>query len=375
MTGRSLTVTKPRSGDTKYGTRPGSRIRAGSSAGDQTSVSRRWRARRRRGRRATGGQFVSPRRGPLKSLSRPNASTAPITFWDMEWGASAYNTEGAALVAQYNKLYPKYQRSLTRRSPGPAGTRSMRLRSRPIPTLTGAPGAGYQTFQFSQAGAIQPLDDLVAQMTKDGIVADFEPGTLDVLKYQGHYVAIPWEINIRVLYYRKSILGSDVPKTWDDLLTLGKALKKKGIYVLNSAGNASFNGWQFLPIMFMLGNGGGFFNAKGEPDTLSAANVEAVEFMLQLSKDGYLDPASISSTRLPSVRVWFGQSGAVRRYAEVDRKLLVERGGQHRSRRHPSSRRAVRAGRSSGSTTSWLTRTGSYDLQGCTTGTSATPGL
>ncbi len=73
---------------------------------------------------------------------------------------------------------------------------------------------------------------------KDGIVADFEPGTLDVLKYQGHYVAIPWQIDIRVLYYRKSIIGSDAPKTWDDVLTLGKALKK-GIYVLNSAGNAS----------------------------------------------------------------------------------------------------------------------------------------
>ena len=241
-----------------------------------------------------GGSLSRLAGGPLKSLSRPNASTAPITFWDMEWGASAYNTEGAALVAQYNKLYPKYPR-VTYQAVTWTGwyeKYASAIASHTNPDCSS--GAGYQTFQFSQAGAIQPLDDLVAQMTKDGIVADFEPGTLDVLKYQGHYVAIPWEIDIRVLYYRKSILGSDVPKTWDDLLTLGKALKKKGIYVLNSAGNASFNGWQFLPIMFMLGNGGGFFNAKGEPDTLSAANVEAVEFMLQLSKDGYLDPASIS---------------------------------------------------------------------------------
>ena len=241
-----------------------------------------------------GGGLSRLAGGPLRSLSRPNASTAPITFWDMEWGASSYNVEGAALVAQYNKMKPNnppvnYQ-AIT--WTGWYEKFASAIASHTNPDCSS--GAGYQAFQFSQANAIQPLDDLVAQLQKDGIAADFEPGTLDALKYQGHYVAIPWEIDIRVLYYRKSLIGSDVPKTWDDLLTLGKALKKKGVYVLNSAGNASFNGWQFLPIMFMIGNGGGFFNAKGEPDATSPANVEAVEFILQLAKEGYLDPASIS---------------------------------------------------------------------------------
>jgi len=87
--------------------------------------------------------------------------------------------------------------------------------------------------------------------------------------------------------------GLGVPTTWDDLLTLGSALKKRGIYLLNAAGSTPADGWQFLPIPFMLGNGGGFFNAKGEPDCLSPANVEAVEFILKLSKDGYIDPKSI----------------------------------------------------------------------------------
>ncbi|HTT90657.1 MAG TPA: extracellular solute-binding protein [Acidimicrobiales bacterium] len=242
-----------------------------------------------------GGNLSRLVGGPLRSLSRRSAgSSATVTFWDMEWGASAYSTEGAALVSQYNKLNPKnppvsYQAVTWT---GWYEKFASAIASHTNPDCSS--GAGYQAFQFSQAGAIQPLDALVAQMTKDGIAADFQPGTLDVLKYKGHYVAIPWEIDIRVLYYRKSVLGPDVPATWDDLLTVGKALKKKGIYVLNSAGNASFNGWQFLPIMFMLGNGGGFFNAKGEPDATSDANVEAVEFILQLAKDKYLDPASIS---------------------------------------------------------------------------------
>ena len=116
------------------------------------------------------------------------------------------------------------------------------------------------------------------------------------MRYKGHYVGLPWSIDIRVLYYRKSLLkkvGLGVPTTWNDLVTLGSAAsKKQGIYLLNAAGSIR-HGWQVPPIPFMLGNGGGFFNAKGEPDCLSPQNVEAVEFILKLSKDGYIDPKSI----------------------------------------------------------------------------------
>lgn len=241
-------------------------------------------------------------------LVRSSAATkSPITFWDMEWGAATYSKEGAALVAQYNKVYPNnppvtyeavtwdnwYEKFASA------------IASHTNPDCSS--GAGYQAFQFSELGAIQPLDDLVPLLEKDGVAADYYPGLLDVLRYKGHQAAIPWQIDIRVLYYRKSVLakvGGAVPSTWDDLLTLGKALKSQGLFLLNTGGNPSFTGWQFLAVPFMLGNGGGFFNAKGEPDAMQPANVEAVEFLLQLSKDGYFDPDSVTYDQTEFYSAW-----------------------------------------------------------------------
>src|SRR5580658_7747120 len=55
-----------------------------------------------------GGNLSRLAGGPLSSFTRRSAGkTGNITFWVMEWDASAYSTEGAALAAEYNKLYPK----------------------------------------------------------------------------------------------------------------------------------------------------------------------------------------------------------------------------------------------------------------------------
>jgi multiple sugar transport system substrate-binding protein len=238
--------------------------------------------------------------GPLRKTSAmraPAGSSGTVTFWDMEWGASAYSLEGAALAKQYNKMYPMREPVAYQATTWTGWYQKFAsaIASHTNPNCSS--GAGYQAFQFSDAGAIQPLDDLVAMLEKDGVAEDFIPSALHSLKYHGFYVAIPWELDIRVPYYRKSVLksvGMEPPTSWADLLKLGAALKKQGKYLLATAGNPSFNGWQFFPAVFMLGNGGGFFNTKGDLDCLSPENMEAVEFMLQLSKDGYIDPKSVA---------------------------------------------------------------------------------
>jgi ABC-type glycerol-3-phosphate transport system substrate-binding protein len=55
------------------------------------------------------------------------------------------------------------------------------------------------------------------------------PKTIDTLKYDGHYVALPWAIDIRVWYYRKDLFGeSDVrpPTTWQEFKAAAQALNK-----------------------------------------------------------------------------------------------------------------------------------------------------
>jgi multiple sugar transport system substrate-binding protein len=225
-----------------------------------------------------------------------SAKAGAVAFWDMEWGTAAYSREGASLAKKYNAMYPSRPQVVYTAIPW---GNQYEVFASAIASHTGpacSSGSGYQAFQFAASGAIQPLDELVVQLKKAGVVADYYPHELDVLKYQGSYVAIPWQVDIRVLYYRKSILkkvGADVPATWDDLLTLGKMLKPKGIYVLNTTGTVAASSWQFSLIPFILGNGGGLFNTNGELDCVTDANLEAVEFLLKLAQDGYVDPLSI----------------------------------------------------------------------------------
>lgn len=224
------------------------------------------------------------------------AKVGTISFWDMAWGTPSYNKEGAALVKKYDAAHPSNPQVtyLTVTWDNWYEKFASAIASHTNPDCSS--GAGYQPFQFAALGAIEPLDQLVGQLKKSGVAEDFYTNSLELMRYKGHYIGLPWSIDIRVLYYRKSILtkfGLQVPRTWDDLLTIGKTLKKHGIYLLNAAGNTAADGWQFLPMPFLLGNGGGFFNAKGEPDTVTPENLEAVEFILKLSKDGYIDPKSI----------------------------------------------------------------------------------
>ena len=53
---------------------------------------------------------------------------------------------------------------------------------------------------------------------KDGLYEDFLPGIVEAMKTDKGYVAVPWQMDVRSLWYRKSLLekaGAKVPTDWD----------------------------------------------------------------------------------------------------------------------------------------------------------------
>jgi hypothetical protein len=119
-----------------------------------------------------------------------------LQFWDMIWGGPEYIDAGKALVAQFNQEHPDitvnyrsvpwtnwYQTFLTAIGSGTA------------PDLSS--GAGYQAVQLYDQNAILPIDDLISAWKAKGKLDDFLPNTVDILKYDNHYVALPWAIDIR----------------------------------------------------------------------------------------------------------------------------------------------------------------------------------
>lgn len=249
--------------------------------------------------------------GGASPASSLGGSSAPIKFWDMQWGSTAYTAEGKHLLASYvpkSSLGAGTYQSIS-------WTNFYQTFASAIASKTGpavSSGSGYQAFQFESQGAIAHADDVVAGLKKDGEYDDFLPGTFDFLNTSNGYVAVPWQLDMRVLTYRKSLLekaGVDVPTDWDSLLSAGKALKKIGVVGFGTAGGAGeLMGGQTI-LGLMINNGGGFFDPDGKPDCVNERNIETLQFLQELSRNGIMDPAAVSYTGANLTTDW--QSGKI----------------------------------------------------------------
>ncbi|MBO9127748.1 MULTISPECIES: ABC transporter substrate-binding protein [unclassified Rhizobium] len=231
--------------------------------------------------------------GSMLMLSATAVMSQEVTlnFWDMVWGGTEYPAVAQKLVDRYNKENPDvnvvyravpwtnwYETFVTAVAAGSA------------PDLS--TGGGYQAVQLYSQGAIMPVDELVAKMN----ASEFAPGTLDAMKYDGHYMGVPWALSPDVLWYRKDLLaeaGIKVPTNWDELRAAARALTKDGKYGIASSGDT--NGAHWL-LHFAVGNGGGLFDKEGDAAISSERTMEAFQYLSDLVADGSVNPASVGYT-------------------------------------------------------------------------------
>lgn len=218
-------------------------------------------------------------------------SPARVDFWDMVWGPPAYMDTARALVAQFNKENPGIQ-VVYRSIPFPNWyqTFSTAIAAGSGPDISTGPA--YLAVQFYADGAVQPIDDVIAAMKADGDLADFDPAMIDRMRYDGHYVGLPWHATFRQWYYRKDILKDlklAVPQTWEQFRAVAKAGTGKGRYGVIAA--ADSRGQQTV-LSAMVNNGGGLFTPTGAPNLKDPKNIEALNWLASLVTDKSVDPAS-----------------------------------------------------------------------------------
>ena len=112
--------------------------------------------------------------------------------------------------------------------------------------------------------------------------------------------AVPDLASARALYYNADILaqaGVEVPTTWEELKTVCAAIKAAcpdvypwGVDMTTDEGQACF-------AYYAWNNGGGFVDANGEWVLNSAENVEAVEFIVSMIKEGLTNTDPTTETR------------------------------------------------------------------------------
>jgi multiple sugar transport system substrate-binding protein len=231
-----------------------------------------------------------------------NASAAPITlnFWDMQWGAAEYAVSAQKLVDRYNQEHPDVH-VVYRSVPWTSwfSTFTTAVASGSAPDIS--TGAGFQAVYFFSQDAVLPVDDVVKEIGTDAFV----PGTLESCKYQGHYVGLPWGVDVRLFLYRKDILaakGQKVPTTWDEFRAVCKAVSGNGVYGYVSSGDSAGVHSLFVTA---INNGGGLFTKDAKPALTSDRTMEALQFLADLVKDGSVNPASVGYQNFERVASFF----------------------------------------------------------------------
>jgi multiple sugar transport system substrate-binding protein len=258
---------------------------------------------------ATAPTAASAAAAPTSAPAAPG--TTAIQYWDMVWGPPEYVDTGKKLIDQYNSSQSKvkvtyqstpwanwYQTFLTAIGSGTAPDIST--------------GAGYQAVYFYSQGAILPIDDVIADLKSAGKADDVVAGGIETLKWDNHYVAIPWNTDIRTFVYRKDLLekaGIKAPPTsWDEFKAQAKQLttaEQSGWVV---QGNET--GGTHILFMLMFNNNGGWFTPERKIDTFNERNVEAMQFFADMVKSGVVHKGSAGFTGDDGLKV-LGQGGAV----------------------------------------------------------------
>ncbi len=251
---------------------------------------------------------------PTTPSSSDSGGAAPaveptfVEFWDMVWGPPEYIDTGNQLIDQFNQEQDAieasyqstpwtnwYQTFLTAIGSGTAPDCST--------------GAGYQAVQFYDQGAVVPVDHIIDDWNSEGEADDFIEGTIDRLVYDGHYMAIPWNIDIRIPWIRTDYLektGLPLPSSWDELNAAIEAMTDGDVYGIVAPNDTGGSHYIYL---LTINNGGGIFKEDLSLDFMYDRNVEALDYAANWVDQGWMHPGSAGFVGDDAERV-FGQGFA-----------------------------------------------------------------
>jgi multiple sugar transport system substrate-binding protein len=156
--------------------------------------------------------------------------SATITMWTQNWGEDV--TKQEALMAELTSRFEKETGIKVQVEIGnwtEAARKWMLVSTGGDHPDTGDMYFGWSNVQIGK-GKHGPmaLDQYKDQLHHDRFI----PSTLADVTYNGHVYGIPWRVDIRPLLYRTDLFAeagiAAPPDTWDDLVTYGKKLTKKG---------------------------------------------------------------------------------------------------------------------------------------------------
>lgn len=143
--------------------------------------------------------------------------------------------------------------------------------------------------RMANEGVLQPVDGFPGF---DQIVANSFEGPMSTNFFNGQYYGVPLDTNTKIAIYNKALLqeagATEPPQTIDELVTLARNLKDKGIFGITIGGP---DPWNMLPWFWTLGGritDDQYTTASGHLN--SDASVKALETVVAWNDEGLLAP-------------------------------------------------------------------------------------
>lgn len=217
--------------------------------------------------------------GILLSFSLVTLAAEEITVWAM--GAEAQKI--GEMVARFEEKYPDI--GVTVQAIPWSNAHDKLITA--IAGGTGPDVAQLGTTWMAEFAPIGVFAELSRYLEHSTLISreQFFSGSYATNVVDGHLFGIPWYVDTRVLFYRTDLVAEigyhHPPKNWEQLREIAGQLAQKGEYGLALSTN---NYQEFLP--FVWQNGGRIFDQNGKIAVTEPAFVEALEFYVQLFKDG-----------------------------------------------------------------------------------------
>ena len=157
---------------------------------------------------------------------------------------------------------------------------------------------GYATRWISEFAALNQLAQLDS-MLQGGFKDGFIPKLLDAGILGGKTYGIPVAASARLLFYNKDLFakaGVEAPKTWDDLSNVAKKVANPPTNYGLGVPASGIEVDTFFDY-FLWNNGGDILDANGKSMLSQPASVAALQYLVDLVKNGGTEPKPTGFTR------------------------------------------------------------------------------
>jgi len=184
----------------------------------------------------------------------------------------------------------------------------------------------YEDDVFSTDGALMgvwtKLDDYLSKSQ----IADLSDLTHHFIELQGGVYRIPWGEGGSCIFYRKDIFeeeGQTIPKTWEELVEVGKILTKNGRYGYVTQGTPGEMYNTYNEFLHQAGGDEWKLAPGGVPEPKAK---EALQFLVDLELKHKIMPPGITSVGYTESRAMLkeGKAAMLRDWGDVGRIAITE---------------------------------------------------